>query len=231
MARSINVNQNGVWKEVNQVWVKDAGVWKSPIEVYIKDGGVWKQTYPAESGSTSFLTPGTYTFNVPNGITSISVSVFGAGGGGGAPFFPGGDGWVGGGGSSGGYIFSTVIQVVPSEPLTVKVGLGGNGGVYVFGGQVPGQNGEDSYVQRAGVDLIRATGGGFGGPGLGSNAPAGSPGGIQGAPPCTPARCGYGYNAPRPGGASGAGYGDGGAGGYFGGQAVAGSPGAVLIDW
>lgn len=186
---------------------------------------------PPLPGSQSYTVPGSYNFVVPTGATSILVSVYGAGGGGGAPYFPGGDGWVGGGGSSGGYIVNSAVPVTSGESLTVSVGDGGLGGVYVFGAQIPGLAGSDSYIQRSGSDLLRATGGGGGGPGLGGNGPAGSPNGVQGQDPCNPGNCGYGYNAPRAGGNNGTGYGIGGNGGYFGGEALAGTAGAVVISW
>lgn len=224
MPRQIYANEN---TPVFQAYVNHGGEWKHPQAIYVNDGGVWKQAYPAESGSISYTTPGTYLWQVPMGITSITASVYAAGGGGGAPYFPGGDGWVGGGGSSGGFIENQVLSVLPGTYLQIVVGAGGAGGVYSFGAFVPGVAGGNSAI----TGWMLATGGGGGGPGLGTNGPAGSPGGTQGQQPCTPALCGYGYNAPRAGGVNGTAYGAGGAGGYFGGAAQAGGAGAVFVSW
>lgn len=224
MPRQIYVNQD---TPVVQVSVNDNGVWKTPSGIYINDNGVWKQVYPAETYSVLYAVPGTYMFQIPMGINLITASVYAAGGGGGAPFFAGGDGWVGGGGSSGGFYQTQNLAVVPGNYLQLVVGAGGAGGVYAFGAQRPGSPGGDSYISG----WLRATGGGGGGPGLGSNGPAGQPGGTQGAAPCTPNLCGYGYNTPRPGGNNGTGYGYGGNGGVFGPQAQKGGDGAVVISW
>lgn len=224
MPRQIYVNAT---TPVLQAYVRHNGEWKHPEAIYVKEAGVWKQTYPAETGSVSFTTPGTYLWEVPMGITTLTASVYAAGGGGGAPYFPGGDGWVGGGGSSGGFRENQTITVLPGTFLQVVVGAGGAGGVYVFGAFVAGAAGGNSAI----TGWLLATGGGGGGPGLGSNGPAGSPGGTQGLPPCTPALCGYGFNAPREGGNNGTAYGAGGNGGYFGGAAQNGGNGAVIINW
>jgi hypothetical protein len=224
MTRQIYVDQS---TKVVQAYVNHNNTWKHPNAIYVNDGGIWRQTYPDESSSLIYTVPGVYLFEVPMGITTINASVYGAGGGGGAPYFPGGDGWVGGGGSSGGYIENQSFSVIPGNFLQVIVGQGGAGGIFVFAAFVAGLPGGDSQI----TGLLKATGGGGGGPGLGSNGPAGSPNGVQGAEPCNPGLCGYGFNQPRPGGNNFTGYGTGGNGGFFGGNAENGGNGAVIINW
>ncbi len=95
------------------------------------------------------ITPGTSSWVVPAGVTSIDVEVWGAGGGG----LAGGsvDSRVGGG--AGGYATAR-LPVTPGESLTLIVGLGGTGsGSPTDGGH--------SSVTRAvsALELVRANGG------------------------------------------------------------------------
>lgn len=89
-----------------------------------------------------FGSPGSFTFNAPDGVTNVKVTIRGTGGGGsgqqaGSPM-PGA-----GGGGGGGYLVAENIQVTPGEAVTVFNGLGGAGGV-----NTDGQNGEDSYFRN-----------------------------------------------------------------------------------
>ena len=180
----------------------------------------------------NYTTPGSYSFVVPAGVTSLTASVYGAGGGAGSIYFCG-DGWVGGGGSSGGYYTNQTIAVTPGETLTVVCGAGGAGG-YVGGACQSGQNGTaggSSYVARGGTNLVIATGGGGGGVGLGSNGAAGSPNGVQGAQPCNPGNCGYGFTGNRAGGQNGTGYGNGATAVFAFGTQASGSSGALFLSW
>src|SRR3989344_8116313 len=71
------------------------------------------------AGSETFTTPGTYTFTVPEGVTSVLVKLWGAGGGMGSTLgtpIP-----VAGGG---GYTTGSVT-VMPGQALTVIIGEGG----------------------------------------------------------------------------------------------------------
>lgn len=88
------------------------------------------------------------TFNVPAGITSLSVNALGGGGGG-----QGGSGAAGGGGE---YAAATV-PVTPGETLTVTIGTGGLGGTTANNGA--GGAGLSSTLSRAGVALLEAHGG------------------------------------------------------------------------
>ncbi len=66
----------------------------------------------------TYTTSGTFSFNVPGGVTSLTIEVVGAGGSG------GGNG--GGGGGGGGYA-KGIYTVTPGSVLSVNVGAGGGG--------------------------------------------------------------------------------------------------------
>jgi hypothetical protein len=226
MARSISVNQSGTYKEVVQAYVRDGGVWKSPTEIYVNQSGTWKQVYPAESGSQTYTTPGSYNFTVPSGITSVTVSVYGAGGGGGSGWFCG-DAWTGGSGGTGGYQTNQTLAVTPGEILSVTVGAAGAGGVYpgICGGSNPGSNGGTSSVVGASGSYTAT--GGNGGPGGingGNDGAGGSPNGVSGS----------GLNTPGcptiTGPTNGTGYGSGGF-SQCAGVGGNGTDGAVAISW
>lgn len=70
----------------------------------------------AQTSVTTYSWPGTYTYTIPTGVTTLSMEVFGAGG-------RGGNNGTGGGGG-GGYSFG-VFTVVPGSTLAVKIGTPG----------------------------------------------------------------------------------------------------------
>ena len=115
-----------------------------------------------------FTTQGSDTFQVPTGITSITVEMWGAGGGGGA----GGSSASGGAGGGGGYVQAT-YTTTPGETLNVYVGGGGSGGGVsgaVGGG---GSVGCYSIVYRSSTPLAIAGGGAGGGGGRSGSTGAG----------------------------------------------------------
>lgn len=161
----------------------------------------------ALAGSQSYTTPGTQTFTVPAGITSLNIQLKGAGGGtachyyGSSPSSPGSPG--GSGGSTQG-----TLAVTPGQTLSVMVGGSGSaiacsdagspnrapGG---FGGGGESQNGGSgggrSAIQLNGTEIMTAGGGGGGGAtglvnghwwcttgGGPGDCPGGSGGGITG---------------------------------------------------
>jgi hypothetical protein len=81
------------------------------------------------SGQIEYTTAGSYSFLVPDGVTSISAVAVGAGGGGGST---GGSG--GGGGGGGGLGWKNNITVIPGQSYTVVVGIGGTGDSTTNGG-------------------------------------------------------------------------------------------------
>ena len=75
-------------------------------------------------GDAEFLTPGTYTWIAPNGVTSVSAVAVGGGG-------AGYNSWANAAGAGAGIGWKNGITVVPGNSYTVQVGAGGvkNGGV------------------------------------------------------------------------------------------------------
>lgn len=106
-----------------------------------------------------FAMPGTHSFTVPNGVTSITVKAWGGGGGGGGRS-NGGNGGAGGGG--GGAYAGGTIAVASCQSYTVVVGAGGAGGP---DGNNNGSNGGDSYFGNVSTVLAKGGAGGSGGGG------------------------------------------------------------------
>ena len=100
---------------------------------------------------------GTYSFDVPAGVTEISAVAIG--GGGGAAFCTGSNASSAGGGGGGGTAWGT-FTVTPGETLTVVVGTGGMGGESA--GAIAGASGGNSTISRGGTTLLNG-GGGAGG--------------------------------------------------------------------
>ena len=144
-------------------------------------------------GEQVFTSPGTYSFVVPTGVTSISTVAIGGGGGGGrgarytnfedpntitayspvpgsltANFYSG---------AGGGLAYKNNISVTPGQVLTVVVGDGGD---ISFSG--PGTSGGDSYVQNSSsVKLVHAGGGSTASSNAGGAVIVGDGGGAGGA--------------------------------------------------
>ena len=78
------------------------------------------------TGTITYLTPGIYTWTVPDGVYRIFVQIWGAGGSGGLGNYVAGSYFSGGGGSSGSY-GAAFMSVVPLSGISVVVGQGGNG--------------------------------------------------------------------------------------------------------
>jgi len=195
-------------------------------------------TSKTPAGAQVFAQPNQYSWTVPRGITSIQITVDGAGGGSGGKD----DNKAGHGGYSGARVSGT-LAVTPSEVLTIGVGGGGNfgsnqvtnkgagvgglgaGGLYAggIGGNAGptgssgagGGGGAASFILRDGVPIVVAAGGGGGGgaglngSGLDSIVPAVYSASVNGGP--GPFRIGDGGG---PGG-GGAGHPFGGMGGTY----------------
>jgi len=170
------------------------------------------ETPPEDTGQIEWTVPGTYSWVVPIGITSVSAVLIGGGGAGGSSNGISGPGTSGGGG--GGLRWINNLSVIPGETLTVRVGAGG--APASTSSTTRSGSGENSIISRALTTLIFA-GGGEGGL---SNATSGAGGvGGQGS---TVSQSGStvigGGNGGQGGPAqnNGAGAGGGGAGGYTG---------------
>jgi hypothetical protein len=110
----------------------------------------------------AYTEPGSHTWTVPTGVSSVDVLVVAGGGGGG--------GHRGGGGGAGELIFKNNYLVSAGDSILVEVGNGGSGGANNYG-----LDGEDSKF-----DTIIANGGGGGAP----HGSAGNSGGSGGGGGC-----------------------------------------------
>ena len=152
-----------------------------------------------------FTTPGTVNFDIPAGVTSMDVKMWGGGGGAGG----GNASSSGGNGGGGGYVSST-LSVTPGETLTLYVG-GGGGGAGAGDGGGGGGGGGWSGIFRSATPLIVAGGGGGGGGALNNTGPVN--GGNAGAGGGTSGLTGVASGSNQPGtGGTGAAVGTGGTG-------------------
>ena len=127
-------------------------------------GDDWLHTFKILGGVSS------YTFVSPSYASSVRALVVAGGG-------PGGYN-AGGGGGAGGFIDNWALPVTPNASYIVTVGAGGSAAT---SDSALGSNGGDSLIATsAGVDVVRAIGGGAGGNGSGSYT-NGANGGSGGA--------------------------------------------------
>ena len=114
------------------------------------------------AGTQSFTTPGSFTWTVPAGITSVSIVAIG-GGGGGSGTFGSYVGLVGGAGA----VVNSTLTVTPGQTLNLVVGGGGTAGTsFLVGVSGPfggGGGGGSSNIDAGTADQIIAGGGGGGG--------------------------------------------------------------------
>ena len=145
------------------------------------------------SNVINYTTPGSYSWTVPDGVTTIEVVATGGGGGGGGGGYAGGNGGV----------VTATLSVTPGQILPLVVG---GGGVFTTDA---GGGGGSSNVDAGAADQVIAGGGG--GAGYGSPGPAtGGNGGGSGT------GSGSNGNTGTPGGGGGGGSGGtGGAGGAY----------------
>ncbi len=108
-------------------------------------------TVQAPTGDSVFTTPGTYAFQVPTGVTSMSIVAVGGGGGGTVGF----NGSASGGGGALGWV--NAVPVTPGETLTVVVGAGAPNRSSNGGGAA--NDGQPSYVARGTTRFVQANGG------------------------------------------------------------------------
>lgn len=76
----------------------------------------------APPGQVAFTTPGTHSWTVPAGVTSVCVVCIGGGGAGGLIY---GSNVPGAGGGGGGLSYLNDLSVSPGQTLTISVGYGG----------------------------------------------------------------------------------------------------------
>ena len=127
----------------------------------------------------TFDTPGTTTWTVPAGVTSITVEAWGGGGAGGGSTNTGGFTGRGGAGGGGGAFASSTLTVTPGNTLTIVVAgtaSGVNGATGNSGG--PSFAGPDANSTNA---LVLAAGGSGGIGNTAGGTPAGGAGGTVAA--------------------------------------------------
>lgn len=110
----------------------------------------------------SYLTAGTFTFTVPDGVTRIRARVVGGGGGAGGSATA----KSGGGGGGGGYAESW-ITVTPGQVLSISVGAGGAGGTAGNTGSSGSVSSVSGFLSASGGLFGDAGGGGTGAGGFG----------------------------------------------------------------
>ncbi|SFU30672.1 hypothetical protein SAMN05216480_101591 [Pustulibacterium marinum] len=102
----------------------------------------------------TFNTPGNSTFEVPCGVTSITIEAWGAGGAGGGSSNNNAGGGAGGGG--GAYVRRTFNNLSGGETVSFTIGAGGEGHY-----NADGDNGESTIINFTGYTMT--AGGGYGG--------------------------------------------------------------------
>lgn len=184
-----------------------------------------------------FAVAGNYTYKVPDGVDTLTVTMYGGGGGGGiSTESRGGAGSTGSGGGGGAKVVFTINEIAPRTVLSFTVGTGGAKGSAL---QVNGGNGTDTTFTHLGVNYV--AGGGCGGAGAGVGTGTGGSGGIGSGSGATIVHGNTGHKGiagdktgsggvALDGGAYG-GYGQGGSGGHVAGIqfGVAGVAGAIVI--
>lgn len=175
------------------------------------------------SGSQEWQDPGTYPFQVPSGITKLTITACGGGGGGCKPTLDYGtignpDDGVGGGGGGGAAISAQEYTVTPGETISITVGTGGgantNGTATVIGslvtlpGGVAGGKVINEYNVQAPGGAAGGTGGGAGGYGImkeneSITGQAGFPGVIGSGGTAPTVNTLYGYTGKSAGGGGG----------------------------
>lgn len=92
-------------------------------------------------GSQTFSTPGTATFTVPVGVTSVRVECWGAG--------AGGSNNTNTGGGGGAFAGNNAVAVTPGTNITITVGAGGDANA---GSNIGGNSSFGSFVIAAGAN-------------------------------------------------------------------------------
>lgn len=128
--------------------------------------------------SVSFTLPGTYTWTVPAGVTSVQVVAVGGGGGGG-----GISGTHAGEAGGAGALVTSTLAVAAGQVFNIVVGAGGGAGTTPPDGScgAGGGGGGASSVDAGSTGQVIGGGGGGGGGGGCNAAPGGAGGGVNGA--------------------------------------------------
>lgn len=173
----------------------------------------WSLYLGIVQGQIAFTTPGTYSWTVPNAVSSVSVVAIGGGGGGNST-------WASSAGGGGGLGWINNYGVTPGSTITVVVGTGGTAGTRGSNNASVGGNSYfNSLTTVAGYGGGNYTAGAYSG-GPNSNPSGSSGGGYYGT------GGGYGGYANNYQGGGGAGGYSGGANGNYGNYAATSGTGA-----
>lgn len=160
------------------------GVWTLSQAEDLKKQCLWPTVGRTNTGQTAYTTPGTYTWVVPGGITSVSVVVVSSGGNGGqAGLCPCTGNYYSGGGYGGALAYRNNIAVTRGESITVRVGNDANKESYFKNSSTAYANGPSSRVGDGGGNggtssCNSANTGGAGGGGAGGYSGNGGNGGY-----------------------------------------------------
>ena len=70
MTSKLYVKNDGTIHNTEEVYVNENGNWKRAGQIFIKEDGDWEPVF-SNSGSESYTTVGSHTFQVPSGIYSL----------------------------------------------------------------------------------------------------------------------------------------------------------------
>lgn len=128
----------------------------------------------------TFETPGSGTWTVPAGVSSVTIEAWGAGGAGGSAYcgVATANTQLRGGGAAGGSFTSTTISVTPGQVINYTVGAGGIGAPSGFVHQSIGQAGGATFADLNSTLLVSAIGGVGGENVSGINIVYGGAGGV-----------------------------------------------------
>jgi hypothetical protein len=104
-------------------------------------------------------TPGTYSYTVPEGVTSIKLEAWGAGGAGGSAQTATSNISIRGGGGAGGSYATTTIAVTPGDIINYTVGTGGTGASSGFVNATASGTGGFSSATLNSTVVVKAQGG------------------------------------------------------------------------
>lgn len=193
-------------------WISDASGLINPLEVTMDSNKTISALFE-KSSSFTFETPGSGTWTVPSGVTSIILKSWGGGGAGGSAYSGTAtlNTQVRGGGGAGGSFAGTTIAVTPGQVINFTIGAGGQSSMEGFTDSSVGQSGGATIASLNSVTLVEAVGGAAGVNRSGTNVVIGGNGGTSTQSGNTGTILFYGGNGGT-GGAGGAGGGGGSAG-------------------
>lgn len=74
MPKSAYIKVSGVWRQVARIYVRTGGVWRDISNGSVRTSSGFQQFYPENSNPVTYTTPGTYSYQVPAGRTSLAIT-------------------------------------------------------------------------------------------------------------------------------------------------------------